>query len=331
MEENDRTEFYEQEPIRAGIFPHRARFGEKTKMPEGTSLIEVGDILKPATVLIEKISEAIGGYVKPYQIKRVAKAEAEAEIIKAQAQIEVTELQHRALVRFVAEEARKQDNIESITQKAIPLLEEASNPKNVEDDWLVNFFDKCRIVSDEEMQSLWAKVLAGEVNSPGTYSKRTVNFLGSLDKTDAQHFTSLCGFGWLIADVVPLIFDIKEPIYANQGINFEILSHLDDIGLVSFDNIRHFVRLGFPKRATIHYYGTPLNLEFSRETDNKLETGHVLLTKTGRQLALICGSSPVDGFQDYVIERWLDKELILSSPYPGPVMNSKLDAGQPVP
>ena len=103
--------------------------------------------------------------------------------------------------RFVAEEARKQDNIEKITQKAIPQLEKSSNPKNIEDDWIVNFFDKCRIISDDEMQSLWARVLAGEANSPGRYSKRTVNFLNSLDKVDANLFTALCGFGWQIGSL----------------------------------------------------------------------------------------------------------------------------------
>jgi len=285
-------------------------------MIEGNPLINLGDISKPATVLIEKISDAIGGYYKPYQIKRVAKAEAEAEIIKAQAQIEVTDLQRRALVRFVAEESRKQDNMEKITQKAIPLLEESSNPENVEDDWITNFFDKCRIVSDEEMQSLWAKVLAGEANSPGTYSKRTVNFLGSLDKTDAQLFTSLCGFGLFLGDVAPLIFDEKQPIYNNQGINFDALSHLDDIGLVSFNSISGFKRLNFPKRVTFFYYGIPLNVEFNQETGNELEFGKVILTKTGQQLAPICGSKPVDGFLDYIIVRWTKKGLIFSSPYP---------------
>jgi hypothetical protein len=152
------------------------------------SLINFGDISKPATVLIEKISEAVGGYFRPYQIKRVAKAEADADIIKAEAQIEITDLQRRALNRFVAEESKKQENIETITAKAIPQLTDSSAPQNMEDDWISNFFDKCRIVSDEEMQSLWAKVLAGEANSPGSYSKRTVNFLSSLDKSDAQLF-----------------------------------------------------------------------------------------------------------------------------------------------
>jgi predicted RNA-binding protein Jag len=285
-------------------------------MPEGNSLINLGDISKPATVLIETISDAIGGYFKPYQIRRVAKAEAEAEIIKAQAQIEVTDLQRRALVRFVAEEARKQDNIEKITEKALPQLEETSKPENMEDDWVANFFDKCRIVSDEEMQSLWAKVLAGEANSPGTYSKRTVNFLSSLDKTDAKLFTSLCGFGWFLGDIVPLIFDVQQPIYNDQGINFNTLTHLDDIGLVSFNSLSGFKRMKFPKRITIFYYGIFLKIEFEKEADNDLELGKVLLTKTGQQLAHICGSKPVDGFQNYVIERWVKKSLILSSPYP---------------
>jgi hypothetical protein len=64
------------------------------------------------------------------------------------------------------------------------------------------------------------------------------------------------------------------------------------------------------------YYGIPLNLEFEKETENDLELGKVILTMTGRQLAPICGSKPVDSFQDYIIEKWAKKGLILSPPYP---------------
>jgi hypothetical protein len=41
-------------------------------MSNGGSLINLGEISKPATVLIEKIADAIGGVFKPYQIRRVA-------------------------------------------------------------------------------------------------------------------------------------------------------------------------------------------------------------------------------------------------------------------
>jgi hypothetical protein len=129
-------------------------------------LVKLGDLTKPATVLIEKISDAVGGIFKPYQIVRVAKAEAEAERIRAESHIQVTDLHRRAMHRFLEEEAKRQSNIEHVTQKALLQLKEDSSPQNVEDDWITNFFDKCRIVSDDDMQKLWSRVLAGEANSP---------------------------------------------------------------------------------------------------------------------------------------------------------------------
>jgi Protein of unknown function (DUF2806) len=126
-------------------------------MSDGNSIINLGDLSKPAVVLIEKISDAVGGLWKPTQIRRLARAEADANRTKAIADIEITELQQRALQRFVLEEAKKQENMESITAKMLPSLKEEATPANVEDDWIINFFDKCRLISDEQMQSLWAK------------------------------------------------------------------------------------------------------------------------------------------------------------------------------
>ena len=111
-------------------------------MGEGNSLINLGDLSKPATVLIEKISDAIGVVYEPHQIKRIAKAEVEAEKIKTLGKIEINAVQQRALVRFVNEEKRKQINIENIIKEAIPSLNLDSEPQNIEDDWIANFFEK---------------------------------------------------------------------------------------------------------------------------------------------------------------------------------------------
>jgi len=138
-------------------------------MEEGKALINLGELSKPATVLIEKISEAVGGVFRPYQIRRVADAEADAEKIRAVSKIEVTDLHRRAMCRFLEEEGKKQQNIEDITSKALPDVAENSTPEKIENDWLTNFFDKCRLISDEGMQKLWAKVLAGEANMPGHF------------------------------------------------------------------------------------------------------------------------------------------------------------------
>jgi len=274
------------------------------------SLIKADQLTKPATVLIKKISEAIGGIFKPYQIVRVAKAEAEADRIHEDSQIQITEIHRRAMHRFLEEEAKKQMNIENITQKALPLLKEESAPQNVEDDWITNFFDKSRIVSDADMQQLWAKVLAGESNTPGTFSRRTVNLLSDLDKRDAELFNALCCFGWTCGVLIPLVFDSEIELYNRHGINFETLSHLESLGLIQLETIGGFQTKGKWKKLATSYYGRPVELTFPSEEQNTLELGKVLLTKAGKELATVSGSKPVEGFFEFVCERWKNQSLI---------------------
>lgn len=268
------------------------------------SLINLSKISKPADTLIKKISNATGAVFEPHQIRRVAKAKADAALIQAESEVQITELHRRAARRWIEEEARHQKNMEDIAAGAIPGLNDNSNADSMEDDWIANFFHKCRIVSDSDMKTLFSRILSGEANSPGTYSKRTVNFLSDLDKSDAELFSRLCGFGWMVGEVVPLVFDARSKTYNDHGINFNSLSHLDNIGFIQFNNISNFIHLRLPKKVIVSYYGKLLTLEMPKDTDNSLEFGHVRLSKIGQELASICGSKPVDGFWDYVIENW---------------------------
>ena len=279
-------------------------------MSSDSPIINMGELSKPATVLIEKISEAVGGLFKPYQIVRVAKAEAEAERVRAESQIQISDLQRRAFYRFLEEEAKKQKNIEEITRQALPQLDDKSKPEQLEDDWITNFFDKCRLISDSEMQSLWSRVLAGEANSPGSYSKRTVTFLSSLDKSDAQLFTNFCKFDWHIGGVVPLIYDVQADIYNKWGINFTSLKHLDSIGLIQFDSLTGYRLLELTKKLPVLYYGTPTLLELQKETGNELNIGKVILTKVGEELAPICGSQADAEFREYILKKWKEMGYI---------------------
>ena len=163
--------------------------------------------------------------------------------------------------------------MEDITAKALPQLNEKAKPDSIEDDWIVNFFDKSRIVSDNEMQELWSRVLAGEANAPGTYSKRTVNFLSNLDKTEAELFTKLCGFVWVISGLTPLVFDDTAEIYNRHGINFVSLTNLDSIGLIKFGGIMDMSLRGLPKRIVIVYYGRPFTLELPKNSKINLKLG----------------------------------------------------------
>lgn len=256
-------------------------------------------------MLIEKISEAIGGIFRPHQIRRVAQAEAEADRIRAISQIEITALQDRAVSRFFIEEAKKQYNIEAITEKALPLLEQGATPENIEDDWITNFFGKSRLISDEEMQTLWSKVIAGEANHPGRFSKRTVNLVSSLDKSDAELFRKLCSFAWSIDDaIIPVIFDFENKIYGESGLDFGGLLHLADIGVTSFDTAHGYSRTELPERLSAFYYGQGVEIEFPNSDHNDLYTGQPIFTKSGGELAPICGSERHPGFQEYAMKQW---------------------------
>jgi hypothetical protein len=154
-------------------------------VPDSNGVINLGDLSKPITVFIEKLSNAVGLLYEPSHIRQKARAEAYAEKIRAAASIEVSEIQQRGLRRLVLEEGRRQENMERIAEAATGQLGDNAKPEGMDDDWIANFFDKCRNVSDREMPSLWSRLLAGEATRPGSFSKRTIELVSVLDKEDA--------------------------------------------------------------------------------------------------------------------------------------------------
>lgn len=273
----------------------------------GDVVIQDPGLMQPATVLIEKISEAVGGIAKPYQLVRVAKGEREAARIRTESEIDIDDLRFRALSRFVEEEARKQSNMENIIRKALPHLGDDASPEDMEDDWIANFFDKSRIVADDEMQEAWARILAGEANAPGSFSKQTINILSDLDKEDAENFRELCRTIWTINDKEILVVFPGEAIYDAIGLTPEILADVESLGLINLatselvlENGLDRYNLGanyFMEEAQIHFpgIGDPM---FS------VDGGQVILTKAGRQLASICDTTPIEGLFEYVCSKW---------------------------
>lgn len=282
-------------------------------MADGNSLINLGDLSKPATVLIEKVSAAVGIVFEPRRLKRMARAEVEVEKIKALARIELSDIEQRAIERFVSQETRKQENIERITAQAAESLPPDADVQALEEDWVAHFFKQCDTVSDKEMQTLWARLLSGEASKPGTYSKRTVEFISTMDKGDAELFTKLCTFVWMIGGPTLVISDVDHDIYLKNGITFNALKHLDSIGLISFESMSGYSRLKLPKYCTLFYYGRPTTLEFQLD-ENTLPIGKALLTNIGQELVSLSGSSNSSEFYDYVLDTWHAQGIILSTP-----------------
>ena len=271
----------------------------------GFSLVNLGPLAEPANTLMIKVSDLIGGLFAPRQIRRVAKAKADAALTEAQSEIEITDLHKRAARRWIEEEARRQQNMETIASKALPLVEETADPAAVDDDWVIHFFDHCRSVNCRQMQDLWSRALAGEANSPGSFSKRTVTALAGLDATEAKWFTALCSYVFVVSGrMVPLVFDSEDGIYNSRDVTFSTLSDLASIGLIRIGGVTGFKVKGLPREHTLYYYGRGLPLRMPKDSGNDLRVGTVLLTRIGKELAPICGSKAVDGFWEYVATQW---------------------------
>ena len=173
-------------------------------------LVNIGDLAEPAKVLIEKIADATGTLYEPKHIVEVAKAQAEAAIIQAESEIEIakaksevaiiqaeskieiTDRQRRAVQRWLAEQEQQQESIENTITKAIPQLNEDADPHAIEDDWIIKFFDKSRLVTDDKVQDLWASILAGEANCAGAYSPKTLATIADMDQKVATLFNNFC-------------------------------------------------------------------------------------------------------------------------------------------
>ncbi|MBN9134341.1 MAG: hypothetical protein J0H48_13445 [Nitrosospira multiformis] len=126
-------------------------------------------------------------------------------------------------------------------------------------------------------------------------------------------FASLCQFLWMQGQLIPLIYDISHEVYSEQGITLAALKPLEAAGLISV-NPAGYVKKGFGQHTRLFYFGRPTKIRFLEEAGNQLDLGHVLLTDKGKDLAIKnCGVQSNQRFYEYVVEKWLQQGLVVSS------------------
>jgi len=170
-------------------------------------------------------------------------------------------LQQRYENRFEYQQIRKQLNIENVTANAVeelsndPEVENHTNDEPIDADWTARFFETVENVSEEQMQQLWGRVLAGEVKSPGSFSLRTLEILRNLKKDEAEIFRKIGRFAFeaLGKKFVAEFNNVKYKQEQNSYISFLEVMALKEIGLLyteplgieyrkdSFDEPSHFI------------------------------------------------------------------------------------------
>ncbi len=101
-----------------------------------------------------------------------------------------------------------------------------ANDEPVDPDWFTRWCDSAEKVSNEDLQKLWARALAGEVTTPGSFSLRTLEFLKNLSQAEAKQISKLA----------PYVVDgtiFKHPYLDQNGLDFVYFLEMEDLGLIS--------------------------------------------------------------------------------------------------
>ena len=190
------------------------------------NLIDFGKLSEVANNMINKISSAIGWIATRETPKRAAINTYIEEIQNSN----LSTLTKSALIYNAKKIIKEYVNQNNIIQRAIPLLTENGNVSAVSDDWIASFMDKARLVSDEEFQMVWAKILAGEMDKPGTYSLRTIDKLKNLSKKEAELFGKLVSLSFSNGSGRFLIGN--ENILKTQDVYLSSVLRMEECGFI---------------------------------------------------------------------------------------------------
>lgn len=104
-------------------------------------------------------------------------------------------------------------------------------------DWFIRFFDAVGYISNEEMQQLWAKVLAGEISNHGIFSLRTLETLRNLNQSEARLFQTISKLVLTeqtgIKFILSMSDDTAVDINKAYGIGRQEFISLEDCGLLN--------------------------------------------------------------------------------------------------
>ena len=164
--------------------------------------------------------------------------------------------------RIQFQEEKRQANIESVVkQAAMELGDGEVQNHEVDHDWTARFFNDVQDVSSEEMQHLWAKVLAGEVERPGSTSIKTLAVLKNLEKSTASLFRTLCslctsirpdGNSFLDARVSSLGGNVADNALKEYGLEFgklNVSTNTDSLSLTTTLGMTSRCQLELPCRT----------------------------------------------------------------------------------
>ena len=184
------------------------------------------------------------------------------------------------------------NNLSNVLQKTAQELEDSEAQHHDPDlDFAARFFGEVQDVSSEQLQSLWAKILANEVRKPGRTSLRTLEALRNMTVEDARLFEHAKGFCLGVSASNHFIFrddSIMKSSTNPAGLDYLHLTNLQEFGLLSQQLTARITLTWFASQEAPYTYQHGVLLVKRNERSIKsLEIPAIRFTTVGNELARV--------------------------------------------
>ena len=265
------------------------------------------------------------GRAKTTQMLAKAQADARSTLVSS-ADIVEGDLTIGDLIsqRIKFQEEKRQANVESVVSQAcLELGDKEVHEHDVDHDWTARFFNEVQDVSFEGLQSLWARVLAGEVERPGGTSIKTLDVLRNLDKVTADLFVKLCSVCVSIAVPENRFIDARAPYTSGYnegnglrefGLAYGELMTLEEHGLItsefqSWHDYNHSI-LPCGTKEERRLFVFPFKFQgqcwvlsptIARPDDQEFRLSGVALTRSGWELSRIVDLEAMENYTQALV------------------------------
>ena len=201
----------------------------------------------------------------------------------------IDKFHQRMLQREWHQAEQREINVEKIVYKAMEKVKDVTDVgmQKPDQDWLLRFFTSAQDIGTEEMQNIWADVLAGTAKNSKSYSLRTLSTLHSMSKEDAEIFMKVCSHRVTIANNV--LIPRYEGIFSDSSILYDDILHLSECGLInSSGNISLNFEISNSKDAFYLMFNDKYILEISsKRSKATFEIPQYPLTIPGKELSTL--------------------------------------------
>jgi uncharacterized repeat protein (TIGR03899 family) len=193
-------------------------------------------------------------------------------------------------------ESKRQQNLDYINFIAAEQLENENevSEEPVEEDWTNRFFNYAQDISNDEMQKLWGRVLAGEVKRPKSFSLRTLEIIRNLSKEEAAVFMKFARFAISSGNTSFLLsFKKNKVLEDNYGLNYSDRLLLEELGLIAANELAfQMANTDNEKRQIVFILGNTCVIQekLPKQPQHQIEV--LVFTKIGQQLLKLVNVLP---------------------------------------